>query len=257
MNSLCTMLKKEILEIYRSKKFLILVIVFAFIAISSPILAKLLPSILKSMPATPGLIFDMPDATWTDSIDQLVKNLAQFGMIVILLMFSGAIAEEKNKKTLELVLTKPISRVSFILSKFVASALYIKIVFLVSAIVFYYYTVNLLGDFSFLNFVWLVIFLLIFLIVILAVTIFFSTISKNQITAAGMALLVSIVFTTIFGLIKQIANYSPTYIVSNYKNLMTDGKIADFLPSAFTSVGLIIILIAGAVYIFQKQEIER
>lgn len=251
------MMKKEILEIYRSKKFLILVIVFAFIAISSPILAKLIPTILKSMPATPGLTINFPDPTWKDSIDQLVKNLAQFGMIVILLMFSGAVAEEKNKKTLELVLTKPISRVSFLLSKFFASALYIKLVFIASAIVFYLYTLNLFGSFSLVNFIWLSFFLLIFLTLILAVTIFFSTVSKNQITAAGMALLVSILFTTVFGLIKQISDYSPTYVMSNYKALILEGKIVDFLPSALTSVGLILILVLGAIFLFRKQEIER
>jgi len=257
MNSLSTMLKKEILEIYRSKKFLILVIVFAFVAISSPILAKLIPSILKSMPSTSGIIINIPDATWKDSVDQLVKNLTQFGMIVILLMFSGVIAEEKNKKTMELVLTKPISRVSFVLSKFFASTFYIKLIFISSAIVFYLYTLNLFGSLNLINFIWLSVFLLIFLILILAVTIFFSTISKNQVTAAGMSLLVSIVFTTLIGLIRQIADYSPTYIVSYYKDLMTDGKIIDFLPSALTSIGLIVALILSSIIIFRRQEIER
>lgn len=257
MNSFTTMFKKELLEIYRSKKFLILVIIFAFIAISSPILAKLIPNLLKSMPATPGLTITLPDPTWKDAIDQLVKNLIQFGYIVIIFMFAGSIAEEKNKKTLEIVLTKPVSRASLVLAKFCASGLYLKLVFIASAIVFYFYTFQLFGSFSIVNYLWLCLFLLIFLFLILAVTIFFSAMANTQITAVGLAFLTTIVFTTVIGYIKKLTDYSPSFVVSNYKELMESGKVADFLPSALTSLGLIVLLTIGAIYVFKRQEIER
>lgn len=257
MNAFWTMFKKECLEIYRSKKFLILVAIFAFIAIGSPILAKLIPTLLKSMPATPGITFSVPEPTWKDAIDQLVKNLIQFGYIVIIFMFAGAIAEEKNKKTLELVLTKPISRTSFVLAKFFAAGIYLKVIFLASMIAFYAYTVSLFGNFDVVHFVWLSVFLLLFFVLILALTIFASTVSNSQIGAAGLAFIVSIIFTTVVGYIKNLADYSPSYALSNYKNLMADGKVLDFLPSAITSLGLIFVLVLTAVLVFRKQEIER
>lgn len=257
MNGFATMVKKEILEIYRSKKLLILIILFAFCAIASPILAKLIPTLLKAMPQTPGLVINLPDPTWRDSIDQFIKNLSQIGLIVIIFMFSGSIAEEKSKKTLEIVLTKPISRTGFIFAKFYSSALYLKIVFILSAIVFYFYTVSILGNFSALNFLWFALFLLVFLILVLAVTIFFSTIFSNQILAASTTFFVSIIFTTVIGYIKKLTDYNPSYILSNYKNLMADGKIADFLPSGITSLALIIFLIFFAAIIFKRQEVER
>lgn len=257
MNAFLTLFKKEILEIYRSKKFLILLAIFAFIAIGSPIIAKLIPTLLKSVPATPGITFNIPEPTWKDSIDQLVKNLAQFGFIVIIFMFAGAIAEEKSKKTLELVLTKPISRTNLVLSKFFAAGLYLKVIFIASMVVFYSYTASLFGTFSLTNLVWLTIFLLIFLILILALTVFSSVVSGSQVGAAGLAFVISIIFTTVVGYIKKLSDYSPSYVLSNYKDLMIDGKIRDFLPSVSVSITLIILLMMAAVVLFKKQEVER
>ena len=257
MNSLYVMFKKEVLEIYRSKKFLILLVIFVFIAIGSPIIAKLIPTLLKSMPETPGISITIPDPTWKDSVDQLVKNIVQFGYIVIIFMFAGAIAEEKNKKTLELTLTKPIPRANFVLSKFFAAGAYLKIVFIASMAAFYSYTLSLFGSFSLINLAWLTLFLLIFLTLILALTIFASTISSTQIGAAGISFIISIVFTTVIGYIKKITDYSPSFILSHYQDLMTDANIADFVPSTVTSLCLIVLLIASSTYFFRKQEIER
>lgn len=255
--NLTIMIKKELTDIVRSKKLLILVILFAFIAISSPILAKLMPVLLKSIPQTPGITISVPDPTWKDAIDQLIKNLSQIGMIVIIFIFAGSVTEEKTKKTLELVLTKPISRPAFILSKFLSSILVAKLVFIIAMIVFYLYTISILGSFSLLNFFWLSLFLLIYLILVLSLTLFFSTISASSITAIGLTFLAQIIFATFIGYIKSLQDYSPTYILGHYEELMQNGFNLEFLPPIFISLGLIIILTLASTSFFQKHEVER
>jgi len=257
MNNFMTLLKKESTEIIRSKKLLILIIIFAFVAVSSPILAKIIPDLLKNMPETPGITFSLQDPTWRDAIDQLVKNLAQFGLIVIIFMFAGSVAEEKNKKTLEMILTKPISRANFVLAKFISGALYISVVFLLFQAVFYLYTVSIFTSFSLANYAWLSLFLLIWLLVIYALTIFSSAIARSQLIGAGIAFAISIVFTTVVGYISAISDYSPSFVISNYKDLMANGSLSPFLPSLYTSLGIIIVLVVAAVTLFSKQEVER
>ena len=256
MNTFFTMLAKESKEIIRSKKLLILCIIFGFIAISSPIIAKVIPDIFKNL-NTGGISFNIPEPSWTDAIDQLVKNTAQFGLIVIIFMFAGMISDEKNKKTLEMLLTKPVSRSSFVLAKFFTGTIYIASVFLASSAVFYFYVVSIFGSFDKSNYAWLVLFLLIFLLAIFAVTLFFSTVSYSQIMAAGLSFVVSIVFTTIIGYIKVISDYSPSYIISNYKELMTGGNYAQVLPSFYVSLGIIILLVIVSIILFSRQEVER
>jgi ABC-2 type transport system permease protein len=256
MRIFLTLFIKESTEIFRSKKLLILCIVFGFVAISSPIIAKIIPDIFKNI-NTNGIIFNIPDPTWKDAIDQFVKNTSQFGLIVVLFMFAGAIADEKSKKTLEMLLTKPISRTAYIFSKFFAGAFYISTIFSLSGVVFYSYANSLFGDFDLVNFILLMLFLLIFLLTIFAITLFFSTISNSQIKAAGLAFVISIVFTSVLGYIKAISDYSPSYIISNYKDLMTTGNLDQFLPSLYTSLALIIALVTLSISLFSKQEIER
>ncbi|HOX41237.1 MAG TPA: ABC transporter permease subunit [bacterium] len=257
MNSIVAMINKELLEIYRGKKLLILAILFLFIAISSPVLAKLLPVILKSVPATPGLTINIPDPTWRDAIDQLVKNLSQIGMFVLIIIFAGSISEEKNKRTLELVLTKPVSRASFIVAKFLASILTVKLVFIIATIVFYLYTISILGSFSLVNFLWLSIFSLVFLAFVVALTLFFSTIAKSQIIALALVFFTEAVLAILFASIHRIDKYSPSYVFGKYKDLMANGQIQDFLPSVTVSIIAIVGFLLLSIYFFRKQEIER
>jgi ABC-2 type transport system permease protein len=252
-----TLLKKESTEIIRSKKLLILIIIFAFIAISSPILAKIIPDLLKNTPNTAGITFNLATPTWHDAIDQLVKNTAQFGLIVIIFMFAGAIAEEKNKKTLEMILTKPISRPHFVLAKLLSGAFYLTIVYLAFQVVFYLYTMSVFESFSISNFAWLSLFLLVWLLVIFTLTLFSSAVAKSQLIGAALAFGISIVFTTVVGYISALNKYSPSYVISNYKDLMSNGDFHPFLPSLYTSLGIIIVLIVLAVALFSKQEVER
>lgn len=257
MSVLHVMIKKELLEIYRSKKFLILIILFAFVAISSPIIAKILPSILKSMPATPGLTINLPDPTWRDAMDQFIKNIGQIGSIVLFILFAGSISEEKNKKTLELVLTKPVSRTNFILAKFMANIGATKVVFILAAIVFYIYTTSLLGAFSLLNFVWLAIFLLIFIVFVISLSLFYSAIMNSSSTAIVMAFLTDVVISIIFGYVKALRDYTPRYVLNNYQDLMANGQLSHFWPSIITNLVLIIVLVGASVYFFRRQEVER
>lgn len=257
MSQIFTLLSKEFLEIYRSKKLLILIILFAFVAISSPIIAKLIPTILKSMPATPGITIDIPEPIWKDAVDQFVKNLGQIGMIVIIFTFAGAVADEKSKKTLEIILTKPVSRFNFILAKFKASFIATATVFAAASLVFYFYTLSTFGSMDGTAFFWIALFSFIYIAVILALTLFFSAISKSLIVAVGLAFLTEIIAATFFGYIKKIADYSPAFINGNYKELYGGGDLSKFLPSLLCSIGAIIIFFLLSVFFFKKQEIER
>jgi len=255
MNQLQISIKKELMELFRSKKILILAILFLFVSVSSPILAKLIPTIFKTIPGIGEIT--IPDATWRDAIDQFIKNANQFIGIVIVFMFAGAIAEEKNKKTLEIVLTKPISRAKFLLGKYFSGFTALALGMLAGSAIFYYYAVSIFGSFSINNFAFLSLFLFVYFVLIFALTIFASTISGSQLVAIALAFFVEIIFATVLNYVDAIKNYLPTYIVSHYKDLMSNGNIRDFLPSIYVSLALIVLLVIASISIFKRQEIER
>jgi ABC-2 type transport system permease protein len=250
-------LKKEFSEIFKTKKFIILVVLFLFIAVASPALAKITPELLKNIPSGSGISINLPAPSFNDSIDQFIKNVSQFALLVLVFLFAGTIAEEKNKKTLEIVLTKPVSRVSLVLSKFIAAFVSMTAVYLVSCLIFYAYTYLLFGTFSFANFSLLALLLLVYMLFITATTILCSTFTSSQIVSAFIAFGVEIVIVSILGLVQSIKKFLPGHVLSFYKDIFTGIKTGEYLPSLLVSIGLIILWMILSIVVFRKQEIER
>lgn len=252
-----SLFKKDLMDLVRSKKILILIIIFLFVAISSVVLAKLLPQILGAMPSTPGLVINLPTPTYKDAVDQFVKNLSQLAIFVLVFLVAGAVVEEKIKKTLELTLTKPISKKAFILSKFTAYLGSIKVVYLLSSIIFYFYAVTTFTSFSFWHFFIMSILILVYLLLISSATIFFSTIAPSSILAVVGGFLTMIVFGTVWDLIKVIKDYSPYKLVTGYPSILANGWDGKMLWPLIISLVFILFFILASIFFFQKQEIER
>lgn len=256
MKSFTTLIRKDLMEQWRTKKILTLLIVFLFAAIASPIMAKLTPELMKSL-NVPGLIINLPTPTFFDSIDQFVKNVSQIALLVLVFVVAGAVSDEKNRKTLEIVLTKPISRVRFILSKFSAYFISVSAIFIASATIFYLYTSSVFEWFNFANFVIVAACILAYLLMISAITILASTIVNNSIAAGGIGFIFYILFGTVMDLIAPLKDFSPNIFLTNYKDIIKNGWNGDLLLPVITMFIAIITSMLIAIYSFRKQEIER
>lgn len=65
----------------------------------------------------------VPEMSWIDAFDQFFKNLNQIGIIAVILMFMGRVAEEKHRVQLTMILSKPVSRTAWVIAKFGAAVL--------------------------------------------------------------------------------------------------------------------------------------
>ncbi len=257
MNNFYCLVKKDLLDQWRSKKMLILAITFLFVALSSVVIAKAMPEILKAVPSTPGLTINLPTPTVKDAIDQFVKNLSQLAIFVLIFLVAGAIVDEKTRKTLELILTKPVSRTSFVLSKFKAYFISITVAHLISSFIFYFYATSVFSSISFSHFSLMATLLLVYLLLVTSVTIFFSTLVNNSILAVAGGFLAMIVFGTVWSMIKAIKDYSPYRLVTEYQKIVANGWDEKYLIPLVLSVILIIIFAVLSILVFRKQEVER
>lgn len=178
MNSVIVFINKEIKEQLRTYKTLIVVMVLLLLGIMSPVFAKMMPDLISSMDI--GFEISMPPPVYTDAFAQFFKNMTQIGIIVIILVFSGIVSLEKTKGTMILILTKRISRVSFLVSKFVSMVLLWTIGYLLSVGACLFYTLYLFPDAQLDN-VWLSFFCLwLFVVLIIAITLLTSTLASNN-----------------------------------------------------------------------------
>lgn len=256
MKLLSVLIHKELLEQWRTKKILTIVIVMLFAAIASPIIAKLTPELMKTI-SVPGLSINLPVPTYLDSLDQFVKNVSQIAVLVLIFVVAGAVSDEKNRKTLEIVLTKPISRAWLILSKFKSYFISVSAIFAVSSIIFYLYTTSTFSGFNLLNFLIMAGCMLVYILMIVATTILASTVVNSSVAAGGIGFVFYILLGTIMGIIEPLKNYSPGVIFTNYKTVVQHGWSGDLLWPLIVSLVIIILSALIAIRVFSRQEIER
>lgn len=251
-----TLIYKELLEQYRTRRVAIVSIVLVFMALSSALLAKLMPDLLKSF-QTPGMTITITSTTSIDAIDQFVKNVSQLGIFVLLFVVSGAIAEERTRKTLELLLVKPVSRTQVVLAKFTAYLGVIALILLASSVIFSVYSYSLFGSFPFVRFAGVTALLLGFTLSTLGVTIAASSMARTSLGATGIGFAWVILSSIATSLTPSLGRYLPAAVFSVYHDLVTNGWQGSYSYPLVSSILILLASIAIATNRFSKQEIER
>lgn len=109
-------LKKELWENWRRKRLVILLILFLMVGILSPFTAKIMPEVMGEL-LPKGMEIDFPAATSTDSWAQFYKNVTQFCLLGMVILYAGTIANEVENSTLIPFVTKGLSRNAVVASK--------------------------------------------------------------------------------------------------------------------------------------------
>ncbi len=248
-----TAFRKEWLELVRTKRMLIALVVLVLFGMTSPLLAKMTPKIMTLVPGGEQFAGMIPEPTINDAIAQYVKNIAQFGILLALLFGMGSVASEKDKGTAAMILSKPMPRFTFLAAKLAAYALLFLIAILIAGAACYYYTYVLFGPLDILQFAGMNGLILIYLLVYVALTVCFSTLTRTQYIAIGMGFGALI----LFGIISAIPGwgvYTPDLLIAN-AGLIGSGKAAENWEGLWISLGLIGLSTLGAWLVFRQQEI--
>jgi len=231
MNQLIILLKKDLMELFRTKKFLIILILLGIFALTSPLFAKMTPEILKLL--GDDIQITMLDPTIVDSYIQFVGNLSQMGIFAFIIAFSGLIVNERKKGLLTNLLNNGVTKANFILSKVISQKIIIVIIFLISIILFEFYNLILFEEMFPKNSIISHIALFIYFMFIIAVTNFFSTISKSKMIGLIMSFLV--VFSIMIFDLVSFGKYLPNYLLSISIGVLGDGTVLDY---AYINMGI-------------------
>lgn len=108
---------KEMKEILRTWRIWVLPGIVLFFAVTGPLLARFTPEIVGAVVGNQVTEIKLPPPTYLDSYGQWIKNLSQIGMVALVIVYGSLVSGETRSGTAVLVLTKPLSRDSFIVSK--------------------------------------------------------------------------------------------------------------------------------------------
>lgn len=246
-------LRKEMLEQWRTSRFLVLVIVLGAFGMSSPLLAKFMPEIMKSMPGAEQFAVLIPPPTLRDALEQYIKNISQFALLLAIFLAMGMVVQEKERGSAVLMLVKPLSRGAFLLAKFIALAVTFGVALAVSGLLGYIYTMLLFEAPALAPWLGLNALLWLYSLVYVAITLLASTLTRSQAVAAGIGF-GALMLMGILSAIPGLDRYLPGQLVAWGAELFYP-PVATYWPSVALSLGLIVLCLTVAWLAFRQQEL--
>jgi len=246
--------RKELRFQWRSKRILIVVAIFLVFGMLSPVIAKFTPELISSIEEAQAFASLIPEPSAFDAINQYISNITQFGFILVILLGMNAVAGEKEKGTAAMVLSKPIPRWSFIVSKYVAQGLVYLLAISLAGIAAYYYTFYLFEKLPAAGFIMANLLMYLWLMVFAAVTLLGSSIGKTTGAAAGIGVLGGIILL-VSGVIPKYGTLFTSGLINWATALFLDLGGAINGGALTVTLGLILLLLVGSISAIEEQEI--
>jgi ABC-2 type transport system permease protein len=247
------LLGKEILEQWRTFRLPVVATVFLLVGLSSPLLARFTPEILKAV-AGDQIPIVLPTPTAADAIDQLAKNLGQFGGLIAVLLAMGAVATEKERGTAAMILSKPVGRAGFLIAKLVAIGLTLGVATAIASAGAWFYTLVLFeplpvaGVAAAAGLQWLS------LMAWATITFLGSTLTRSALAAAGLGI-VAFIVVGILGVLPNVGRFLPTGLSAPARALALGQTGPDVLGPVVATLGLIGGVVVVAWLAFRRQEL--
>jgi ABC-2 type transport system permease protein len=248
-------LRKELIQMWRTKRVLVVAAVFGLFGMASPAMAYFMPQMFKAIPGAEQFAGLIPQPTVVDALVQYSKNITQFGFILAIFLGMSAVAGEKERGTASLVLSKPMTRWAFVTSKFAAQLLAYGVGFLLAMFGAYFYIVVLFGAFDFGNLALITFLLLAWLLPFVVLTLVGSVIGGSTSIAAGIALIASIVLL-LLGNIPQYGSLMPSGLTAWAGQIGAGTAVAAPNGGALAaSLALCMVGLVTAIAVFERQEL--
>jgi ABC-2 type transport system permease protein len=251
MRQFSVLFKKDFLELMRTKRFLVVGIIFVVFALSSPILAKMTPELLKSL--GDGVQIIMPEATIMESQGQFVSNIAGICVYALIVAFGGLIVSERRSGMYNNLRNNGVGRSAFVLSKIATQVLVVTSIYVVSCMLFSIYNQVLFGEFwvkgSLLSFVAMYVFLL-FTISFINM---FSVVSKSVIMAIIFGFLMTI-FIALFDLF-SFGKYLPNHLIGLSVSVFSDPATVGYIwKNIVVTLVLSVVIVFASVGLCRSKE---
>ncbi len=133
------LLRKELLEAWRTRRLPVVAVLFLVVGIISPLTARYLNEIL-TVAMGEQLPIALPDPTAATALEQLQKNMGQLGSLAAIALAMGSVSGELDRGTAAMILAQPVGRPAFLAAKLLAIAAVLGAATLVASGVAWIYT---------------------------------------------------------------------------------------------------------------------
>ena len=255
MSGFAVLVRKELVESWRTRRLPVVVILFAAIGILSPLTARYLPEILKAALGD-QLTIPVPTPTPADAVLQLQKNLGQLGAFAAIVLAMGSVASEKERGTASFLLTKPVGRGAFIAAKLVGLGAVIGLAVVGAVAIGWVYTAILFEPGPVGGWIVLAVATWFALATWAAITFVASTVLGSAAAAAGIGV-VALIVLSIVSAIPTVGRWLPPGLDGPTLAMATGrAAVVTDLVSAIIGSAIVIVVCSGAAWLsFRRQEL--
>ena len=253
MSGFAAFAAKEAREILRTWRIWVLPGILLLVALTGPVLAQLTPQLLGTVGGDQLAGLKLATPTYHDAYAQWIKNLSGIALFALIVVYASVISAERRSGTAVLVLTKPVSRVAFVLAKAVVHSAFIAVLVVVGTLITWGITAAIFGqapgfELWSASLVWLVLGIL-----FLAVMTLLSVLIDSAAGAAGAGL-GSYALVSVAAIWEPLGAYSPAALTKVPSSLLAGDDVAVLWP-VLTSLALACLLFALAALTFRRSEL--
>jgi len=256
MSTRSVLLRKELLESWRTMRLPIVAGLFLVVGLASPLLAKFLPEIVKAAAGDLLPSIPIPTPIPADAVDQLWKNLAQFGAFAAIVLAMGSVATERDRGTAAFILSKTVARGTFITAKVVALGAVLGLCVVLAVAVGWVYTAILFEPLPAGGWIALAFLAWLGLSAWAALTFLGSTITGSAAAAAGLGF-GALVVVSIASAVPDVGRFTPGGLAEPAVALAAGVpvEVGDVIVPVVSTTILIAVALAGAAWSFRRQEL--
>ncbi len=257
MMGFAVLLAKELKEQLRTYRLPIVAIVFLTLGMSSPVMARYLPDLIRALGGDQAakMVEAFGTPTVNDGVDQILKNLSQFGIHTAILLAMGSVATEKATGTAGMVLTKPASRASFLAAKLAAISINLGIAVAAGCAFGYAYSWLMFDRWlPGLGFTAMAVLLWLTLVFYAALTFLGSVLTRSAMAAAGLGF-VFFIITGVISVVPVLGDYIPQALGKPARALAIGADPGVFWGPLLASIAMIVLLYVASWLSFRRQEL--
>lgn len=248
--------KKELLEILRSGKLLLLLLLFFLFGIMNPAIAKLTPwlfELFSDSLAESGMTVTAVTVDAMTSWTQFYKNIPM-ALIVFILLYSGIFTREYDSGTLLLVLTKGLSRYKAVLAKAAVLLLLWTGGYLLCFAVTYGYNAYFWDNSVASSLLRSALHWWLFGVYTLCFTVLFSTMAKSHSTVL-LGTGASVLLPYLLGLFPKVGSYVPTALMNTASLLIGAESASDYTPACLITGGLSLLALLLSIPLMNRKQL--
>lgn len=242
MNELHVLIRKEIVEMSRSYKWIWMPLLFISLGIMQPLTSYYLSDILEQFGGLPeGAVINIPPPPAEQVFSETLGQFSQIGTLIVVLAIMGMLCNERISGIALMILVKPISYTNYFLAKWISAVALVLVSFWAGVAASLYYIHLLFDSLDWSNVLNGISLYSLWLLFVVTLVLMLSTLLKQTGTVAASSILLLISLSILPSIFKEPLKWSP----GNLLSLAHSAIAGESLVSSGGAVLITLFLIGG------------